>query len=419
MAGSSTGRVLIIGGGIGGLALAQGLKKNGIPFTVFERDSTPEARSQGYRIRVFADAVTDLKFILPEELWQDFEATCAETVMGESTLNALDATLTASRIDRGPRPYTVDRGVLRSVLMKGLDDHLVWGKGFVRYEFNGSSIIAHFADGSTEEGALLVGSDGTWSPVRKQHLPKAKLVDTEGCCIFGKTPITPEVESQVTPKVLKWLSLCRDSTPLLQDIIQGDAPVTLFVETMRFPNRATRKDVPEDYIYWAIVTLKKLLAPNDELLSKVLQRPPKDLSLEMTSEWDPSIRALLEHQDTTQSSAIRIISAQPDLPKWDPDSRITLIGDAIHAMSPAGGVGAITAIKDAATLTKVLASDGISTSSIGAYEEAMRSYAGINIRKSFGGGSRIYRLPPPDQCKEIVVSGREIQRREQGSSGHV
>lgn len=42
--------VIIVGGGIGGLALAQGLKKNGISFAVFEKDMSRADRIQGYRI---------------------------------------------------------------------------------------------------------------------------------------------------------------------------------------------------------------------------------------------------------------------------------------------------------------------------------------------------------------------------------
>ena len=43
-------RVLIIGGGLGGLAFAQSLRKKGIPYLLFERDSSDGARSQGWAI---------------------------------------------------------------------------------------------------------------------------------------------------------------------------------------------------------------------------------------------------------------------------------------------------------------------------------------------------------------------------------
>ena len=45
--------VLVIGGGLGGLCLAQGLKKSGISVAVYERDRTAQFRSQGYRISLF------------------------------------------------------------------------------------------------------------------------------------------------------------------------------------------------------------------------------------------------------------------------------------------------------------------------------------------------------------------------------
>ena len=68
MSSSSATHVLIVGAGIGGLALAQGLKKHGIPFTIFERDPTAAARAQGYRFKVFPDSVPDMQYLLPPEV---------------------------------------------------------------------------------------------------------------------------------------------------------------------------------------------------------------------------------------------------------------------------------------------------------------------------------------------------------------
>lgn len=42
--------VLIMGAGLGGLALAQSLRKQGISFEIFERDADKDARSQGWAI---------------------------------------------------------------------------------------------------------------------------------------------------------------------------------------------------------------------------------------------------------------------------------------------------------------------------------------------------------------------------------
>ena len=64
--------ILIAGGGIGGLALAQGLKTHHIPFTVFEKDLSSNVRSQGYRIRVATNSAVALHECLSEEHWSLF-----------------------------------------------------------------------------------------------------------------------------------------------------------------------------------------------------------------------------------------------------------------------------------------------------------------------------------------------------------
>lgn len=47
---SQTPHVLILGGGLGGLTLAQSLRKKGLSYQIFERDSNPHARLQGWAI---------------------------------------------------------------------------------------------------------------------------------------------------------------------------------------------------------------------------------------------------------------------------------------------------------------------------------------------------------------------------------
>jgi 2-polyprenyl-6-methoxyphenol hydroxylase-like FAD-dependent oxidoreductase len=65
-----------------------------------------------------------------------------------------------------------------------------------------------------------------------------------------------------------------------------------------------------------------------------------------------------------------------------PPGRVTVLGDAIHAMSPAGGSGANMALRDAAQLCRALtiAADGDDiTTTIGQYERQMRAdgYAAV------------------------------------------
>ena len=402
---AAVGHVMIIGAGLAGLALAQALIKHGLAsqVSIYERDHHSDYRPQGYRIKIFPDTVAHVRYILTDEMWHEFENSCAETVMGESTINALSASLISSRALRGTRPYTVDRAVFRKVLTRGLEDKIHWGKTFQRYVVNGDTVTAYFEDGSEATGALLVGADGGRSLIRYQHVPDFKIIDPEGCCIFGKTPITEELKQRVLPKALQWFVVLRDTAPVIQEVIwNSDLPVTMFVEKMHFPGRGkTQTELPEDYVYWAILFPTKLVGMTEEAVHAAMQKPSKELGLMLTSEWDPSLRCLLELQDDSQGAAIRIISSGTDLPLWAPSDKVVLIGDAVHVMSPGGGVGVATALKDAATLTQQLVQGGLSVTSIGSYETTMREYAEASIKRSFRGGEKFFGQPPVAQCKEV------------------
>src|SRR5690349_16445427 len=70
-------RVLIIGGGTGGLCLAHGLKRAGIEVAVYERDRTRADGLHGYRVGIDPDGSRALHACLPPELYDTFVATCA------------------------------------------------------------------------------------------------------------------------------------------------------------------------------------------------------------------------------------------------------------------------------------------------------------------------------------------------------
>ena len=67
--------VVIIGGGIGGLTLAQGLRQAGISAAVYERDRTPTDRLQGYRVHISPAGSLALHARLPPHLFEAFERT--------------------------------------------------------------------------------------------------------------------------------------------------------------------------------------------------------------------------------------------------------------------------------------------------------------------------------------------------------
>ena len=209
--------VIIIGAGLGGLTLGQGLKKAGISFSIFERDESPAFRPQGYRLRINGDGSSSLRKTLSSDVWELLEKTTARTNLGFTSLDPLSGNVTSHKPGPGPpRPgmptedpsgvYTCDRATLRAALMVGLDSDLHFGKTFSSYtSLPAGEIEVLFTDGSTVQGSLLVGADGIGSRVRQQFLPNHKMVDTQGAWSTARPPSQP---SSWTVSLIKdWISL--------------------------------------------------------------------------------------------------------------------------------------------------------------------------------------------------------------------
>src|SRR5690606_18750466 len=115
-------RIAIIGGGIGGLCLAQGLRQAGARVTVYERDRTPADRLQGYRVHIDPNGAEALRTCLPPHLWQAFLDTTGTG--GQDFAFVTEQMKLLALIETPPEAghYSVSRITLRQVLLSGLDD---------------------------------------------------------------------------------------------------------------------------------------------------------------------------------------------------------------------------------------------------------------------------------------------------------
>ncbi|KZP28283.1 2-polyprenyl-6-methoxyphenol hydroxylase [Athelia psychrophila] len=423
---SSLKPTIIIGGGLGGLCLAQGLKRANLPFRVFERDDNASWRAQGYRIRVNGHGAQALQDTLPTHLWKLFEKTCAVTVPGFTGVSALSGQVTASSMQGGGGPpmpgpdigpYTVDRTTLRGLLMLDLaPEEIEFGKEFTHYTLDvddasvgtgtsaSTTITAHFSDGSSFTGGLVVGADGLRSRVRREYQPDHVPIDTDGRAIYGKTPLTPAFTAQFPADALRNITLITSPTP-------PAVSVSIFLEPIRFPPAATASAVQaglptvSDYVYWVLASRSKTFGISDKELFALDHAQTAALSLSLTKDYAPSLRALLELQSVSNTSALRVGSFKPAIPVWGPKAYVTLLGDAVHAMSPSGGVGANTALRDAKRLCEALvAGEGrLTETAMGEYEDGMREYARVAIEGSAHGGKRIFGQPPFEECSALEL----------------
>ncbi|MEV6638214.1 NAD(P)/FAD-dependent oxidoreductase [Actinoplanes sp. NPDC051470] len=342
-------KVMIIGGGIGGLCLAHGLRRAGVPVTVHERTEARTDWLQGYRIHINPHGARALEACLPPEGWKTFLDTVPADRAGFGfTTEHLRDLLRFPATEVGDGHYGVSRIKLREVLLAGLGDDLRTGHEFVSYAVSGDTVTAHFADGSTDTADVLIGADGANSRVRAQLLPHAAgRVDTGIITIAGRHPLPAATLPRVLTDDVNLVIPARRGS-FFTAIWPGDDP----------------------YVLWSFSDLASALPPpaNVDLRRLVLER---------TTGWAPALRDLVAGSDTP--NALRIRSAIPVKP-W-PTGRVTLLGDAIHNMTPMAGVGANTALRDAELLARALTRPDL-LPALRDYETEMLGYGFAAVRRS-------------------------------------
>lgn len=367
-------KVIIVGGGIGGLALAQALRRDHVETEVYERDTSVGSRQEGYRIHINPAGARALHACFPAESWQEFRQTAGPGgTFGFLTERLAELVVIEESImypgcaaDPAEDHYAADRATLRRLLSRDLDDVLRFGAEFVDYEvLPDGRVRAQFLDGRSAVGDLLIGADGAASRVRRQLLPGVTTVDADAIGVAHKVWLTDEVHTELPPQLLTGMNL-----------IDPDAPFFLFTSVFEPPAGTGRP-----YLLCALVVRSDALPPDVTELDSDALRVAVDV---LVAGWDPSLRRALAGSDPAARSAVAFRATGP-LPTWAPGP-VTVLGDAIHVMPPIGGLGGNTALRDAHLLGRLLPAvdrgERELAVAVGEYEAEMRAYGPAAVRYS-------------------------------------
>lgn len=338
-------KALIIGSGVAGPVAAMALARVGVDAEVFERDEQ-DAAQRGAWLTLQANGLDALQAIDAAGPLEGVGYPVETIAFVNGKGRALGRMPLAARRPDGLTSLMMPRATLYSALAEEARSRGVTvrhGAELITATVDPDGVTAHFADGTTARGDVLIGADGIHSPVR--------------------TLIDPAAAAPRYVPVLNLGGYIPDFTV--------DVPPREF--RMQFGTRCffAWMPTPDGGTVW-FANPPARTEPERGVLSGVDD-----------AEWRRRLHALM-NGDTGPAGAI--IDAAPgplvgwatyDLPvvdRWhDGRGRLALIGDAAHATSPAAGQGAAMALEDAVILAQCIRDRPSTTEAFAAFEGLRRA----------------------------------------------
>eukprot|EP00698_Gefionella_okellyi_P013450 TRINITY_DN3687_c0_g1_i1.p1 TRINITY_DN3687_c0_g1~~TRINITY_DN3687_c0_g1_i1.p1 ORF type:complete len:423 (+),score=78.97 TRINITY_DN3687_c0_g1_i1:24-1292(+) len=311
--------IIVLGGGIGGLAVACALQQLDIPVRVFERDPTFASRPQGYSLTIQQGLKVLDKLGLGTEL-RRLPARCTRSATMTSSGKILHGSLQKHRTE-GWIP--IPRQELRSLLLGKLQaDTVQWDKQCVALEEDETGVTASFQDGTLVRGCALVACDGLRSTVRQKYFPQP-LNYLGVMAILGIVPSKHDITHDCVFQTLDG-SARFFSKPFA-------AGVSMWQLTFPWPEERLHE------------------FPTTELMQAEASR--------RVAGWHDPIPTMVAETPLSAFRAGGVFDRDFPLP-WKA-GRVTILGDAAHPMSPFKGQGANQALEDAWKLAMALQRYGL------------------------------------------------------------
>lgn len=311
-------RILVAGGGIGGLVFALAAKRKGFDVVVFERDISAIRGEGQYRgpIQIQSNALAALEAIDLDVAEEVMRVGC---ITGDRINGLVDGvsgnwyikfdTFTPAA-ERGlPVTRVISRMSLQQILARAVgDDVIINDSNVVDFEDNGEKVKVTLENGQQHEGDLLVGADGIWSKVRKNLFGHSEAVYSGYTCYTGIADFIPADIETVGYRVF----LGHKQYFVSSDVGAGKMQWYAFHQE---PSGGTD-------------------APNGK----------KERLFKIFDGWCDNVIDLI--QATDEDSVLRRdIYDRTPIFTWG-KGRVTLLGDSVHAMQPNMGQGGCMAIED-------------------------------------------------------------------------
>ncbi|WP_338766064.1 NAD(P)/FAD-dependent oxidoreductase [Nocardia vulneris] len=345
-------RIIVVSGGIGGLALAAGLRRNGFEVVVYERD-TDVAATGGYHITLDGRAQAALRGLVAPEVFERVLASASALRLRErDAMWDRRGRLLGHGRDLGDDPSVdIDRITMRTVLADAVGADLRLGRSVTGVGRGADGRpLASFADEPPAAGDLLVGADGAHSLVARQLAGRPTNAPAGVIGFSGRTSVDDlGAAEQLRLGPRSGLAVGPRGSALYVGYLDPVGNAVLDAPELRAsittgPTYIWGAMVPESAATDSIRTARGV-AVRTALLDRFRRHGWCERTLEVVARADPdSVAAFRFNAASTRAR---------DLAPW-PAGPITALGDAVHATPPTAGMGAGAAIRDAASLVEQL-----------------------------------------------------------------